>query len=221
MSKLRKFFAKNNQGLIFKWDHYFDIFEQHFTRFKGKNIVLLEIGVYHGGSLRMWQNYFGKSSKIFGVDIDPRCKKFELGNIRIIIGDQADPGFLKNLKKEIPKVDILIDDGGHRMEQQINTFEMLFDHVKENGIYLVEDLHTSYWKKFGGGYCDPGSFIEYSKNFIDKLNAWHSQDEELQADSFTESTGSLHFYDSVLVIEKTRRKKPFTVKSGKPTLKLK
>jgi hypothetical protein len=56
------------------------------------------------------------------------------------------------VKQTIPNVDILIDDGGHTMKQQIVTFEVLFDHVKQDGVYLVEDLHPSYWKEFGGGY---------------------------------------------------------------------
>ena len=60
--------------------------------------------------------------------------------------------FLKKLYAALPPLDILIDDGGHTMNQQITTFEVLFDKVKEDGIYLCEDLHTSYFKYFGGGY---------------------------------------------------------------------
>jgi hypothetical protein len=68
----------------------------------------------------------------------------------------------------------LIDDGGHTMKQQINTFEEFFTSIAENGVYLCEDVHTSYWSKYGGGYKKSGTFIEYSKNFIDYINAWHS-----------------------------------------------
>ena len=167
----------------------------------------------------MWQNYFGEKSIVYGIDIDKRCKQFEKDNIQIFIGDQEDKKFLSDLKLKLPKIDILIDDGGHTMKQQINTFEVMFDHVKDNGIYLVEDLHTSYWEKFGGGYHRPVSFVEYSKNFIDKLNAWHSESGDLVPDSFTKSASSLHFYDSVLVIEKKKREKPFTLKTGKPALR--
>ena len=62
---------------------------------------------------------------------------------------------------------ILIDDGGHTMEQQIVTFEELYDHINDGGIYLCEDVHTSYLEKFGGGYQKEGTFIEYSKKIID------------------------------------------------------
>jgi len=115
----------------------------------------------------MWSHYFGSNAKIYGIDVDPKCAQYDLGeNIEVIIGSQEDRNFLSNLKNLIPKIDILIDDGGHTMNQQITTYEELFPHIKEDGVYLCEDLHTSYWPKFGGGYKKEGTFIEYSKNFI-------------------------------------------------------
>lgn len=65
----------------------------------------------------MWKSYFGDKAKIFGIDIDPRCKKLEEENIKIFIGSQSDRKFLRELKELIPKIDILIDDGGHSMKQ--------------------------------------------------------------------------------------------------------
>jgi len=135
--------------------------------------------------------------------------------IEIFIGDQEDRIFLKELAERIPRIDILIDDGGHEMKQQINTFEVLFPHIDKNGVYLCEDMHTSYWPKFGGGYKKRSTFIEYSKNFIDSINAWHSvQPNRLSVTEFTRSVDSLHYYDSILVIEKRPIKKPFELKTG-------
>jgi hypothetical protein len=107
----------------------------------------------------MWKDYFGDKAVIFGIDIDPRCKQFEEENIKIFIGSQSDRNFLRDIKKTIPKIDVLIDDGGHTMNQQIVSYEELFDHIKEDGVYLCEDLHTSYWRSFGGGHKRRGSFI--------------------------------------------------------------
>jgi hypothetical protein len=108
-----------------------------------------------------------------------------------------------------PDIDILIDDGGHEMKQQIHTFEESFSCVTSNGIYLVEDLHTSYWAPWGGDLKREGTFIEYSKDFIDLLNAWHFEDKKaISHNSFTRTVNSLHFYDSVLVIEKRPIKPP-------------
>ena len=100
------------------------------------------------------------------------------------------------------------------MNQQIILFEELFGSVKKNGIYLCEDTHSSYWLVFGGGYKRRGSFIEYSKNFIDMLNAFHSEQSKYKINNFTKSVNSIHYYDSVLVIEKRKRKEPKAVVSG-------
>lgn len=215
ISSLEKYFKDNTGRILHKWDHYFDIYDRHFKRFQKDSLVVLEIGVSHGGSLQMWKKYFGKNVQIYGIDIDPRCKELEERNIKIYIGSQSDREFLRELKKTIPMVDILIDDGGHTMEQQIITFEELFDHIKNDGIYLIEDLHTSYWQQFGGGYQKENTFIEYSKNFIDYLNAFHSRDQNLQVNSFTKSVNSIHYYDSVLVIEKGKKEKPSHGRTGK------
>ena len=93
------------------------------------------------------------------------------------------------------------------MQQQIISYEELFDHIKENGVYLIEDLHTSYWDEFGGGYLRESTFIEYSKHFIDSLNAHYSKSDKLKVNNFTESVDSIHYYDSVLVIEKKKKGK--------------
>ncbi len=194
--------------------HYFDIYDRHFSRFRGQKIIILEIGVFQGGSLQMWKDYFGEKAIIYGVDIDPRCKQFEEDNIHIFIGSQSDRNFLRDICKTIPPIDILIDDGGHTMKQQIVSFEELFSHVKDNGVYLCEDIHTSYWRRYGGGYKRKGTFVEYSKNFIDALNAYHSAEKRHKVTDFTKTVGSVHFYDSIIVIEKQIRDKPHTEKKG-------
>ena len=209
MNELEKYFRNNNNRLINKWIHYFEIYDRHFNRFRNREIVILEIGVSQGGSIQMWKSYFGEKAKIYGIDIDPRCKEFEEDNIKILIGSQSDRKFLNEVKLQIPPIDILIDDGGHTMVQQKVSFEEIFDYIKEDGVYLCEDLHTSYWLKFAGGYKRKGTFIEYSKNFIDYLNAYHSEQKALKVNYFTKSVNSIHYYDSIIVIEKRKKEEPF------------
>jgi 23S rRNA U2552 (ribose-2'-O)-methylase RlmE/FtsJ len=217
MTDLELFFRTSEEHrLIHKFMHYFDIYDYHFSRYRNHEIVLLEIGVSHGGSLQMWKNYFGDKAKIYGIDIDPVCKNLEEENIEIFIGSQSDKLFLEEVKAKIPPIDILIDDGGHMMNQQIIAFETLFDHIKDNGIYLCEDLHSSYWVNMGGGYKRRGTFIEYSKNIIDYLNAYHSRQKSLTVNKYTKTINSLHYYDSVLVIEKSKHIKPHSQKTGNP-----
>ncbi len=172
MNDLEKYFTENTDRSIHKWQHYFDVYDRHFSRFRGTDVHVVEFGVSEGGSLQMWKEYFGPDCKIYGVDINPYCKELEEDCIEIFIGDQEDRQFLKSLARDIPRIDILIDDGGHRMQQQISTFEELFPHVSAHGAYLCEDMHTSYWKGWGGGgYKKHGTFIEYTKNLIDSINA--------------------------------------------------
>jgi len=218
MNDLEKYFTENTGRLIHKWQHYFEIYDRHFARFRNTDVCVLEFGVAQGGSLQMWKEYFGAKAKIIGVDINPHCKKFEEERIEIFIGDQEDRTFLKSLAKAIPRIDVLIDDGGHTMKQQINTFEELFAHIDVNGVYLCEDMHTAYWRSYGGGHRRSGSFIEYTKNFIDYINAWHSEQRSLRVTEFTKAVHSLHYYDSILAIEKRKMDKPFHHKTGSPSI---
>jgi 23S rRNA U2552 (ribose-2'-O)-methylase RlmE/FtsJ len=218
MNDLEKYFRENKGNLIHKWMHYFEVYDRYFSRFRNREVTILEIGIYQGGSLQMWKDYFGPAAMIYGVDINPRCKELEEERVRIFIGSQEDREFLRSLKKAVPRIDILIDDGGHTMKQQITTFEELYDHVDDQGVYLCEDLHTSYLKGWGGGYQKKDTFIEYSKNFIDYINAWHSETKNLTVSDFTRSTHSLHYHDSVLVIEKRPMGKPYDMKTGFPRI---
>ncbi len=216
MNDLEKYFKANTSNLIHKWMHYFEIYDRHFSKFRGTDVHVVEFGVSQGGSLQMWKEYFGPKAKIYGVDINPHCKKLEEEQIEIIIGDQESRDFLQTIAEAVPRIDILIDDGGHTMSQQINTFEELFYCIDKNGVYLCEDLHTSYWPEYGGDYRKEGTFIEYSKNFIDFLNAWHSRQSALIVSDFTTSAHSMHYYDSVLVIEKRPMEKPYHLQTGVP-----
>lgn len=215
---LRRYFENNPGRLLQKWLHYFEIYDHHFRRYRGKPVTIVEIGVFHGGSIQLWKDYFGPKAEIYGIDIDSRCKQFEEENVHILIGDQSDRNFLRKLREAIPRPDILIDDGGHLMHQQIATFEELYPHVADDGIFLCEDLHTSYWPDWGGGLRRPGTFIEYSKRLIDSLNGFYIKNvPQASPISITQSAHSLHYYDSMLVIEKrTREGVPKDKLTGKP-----
>lgn len=210
MNKLEEFFFnKEKKYPISKWHHYFNIYDKHLSKFINKSPVILEIGVYKGGSLEMWNDYFNNDCKIYGVDIDPECLNIDIPNAEIIIGDQGSADFWASVKKKITKPDIIIDDGGHRMDQQITTFTSMFNFLSKDGVYICEDMHTSYWHEFGGGHNNPSSFIEFTKHFIDAINAWHHKPTESSNDhgdlSFTQKTESVTFYDSVIVIEKREK----------------
>lgn len=218
MSELKEYFYKNDSNLIEKWDHYFDVYSDVFEKFRDKPIILLEIGVNHGGSLKMWKNYFHPDSLIIGVDINPECKKFEENNVKIYIGSQSDRSFLNDLKIQIPKVDILIDDGGHTMNQQITSFECLFEHINNNGIYICEDVNTSYWPNWGGGHQISSTFIEYMKKKVDSINAWYSKEPNFKLDIYSYSISSIAFYPGLVIIKKGIVTIPKSIRTGAPRI---
>ena len=123
---LERLFHEHQGRLMQKWAHYFGVYDEHVSRFRGTDVTIVEFGVNHGGSLQLWRKYFGPKARIYGVDINPHCKSLEEDGVEIFIGDQADRGFLRSIAQRVPRIDILIDDGGHTMAQQIATFEELF-----------------------------------------------------------------------------------------------
>ena len=215
---LRRYFRDTDGRLIHKWHHYFDIYHRHLRPYRGKPVTIVEFGVFHGGSLQMWKDYFGPRARIYGVDIDPRCRDFAEPQVEILIGDQEDRAFLKELVAKVGPIDVVIEDGGHTMAQQLATFEELWPAVTDGGVFLIEDLHTSYWDEYGGGHRRPGTFVEFAKGLIDQQHAWHSREPEtLAVDDYTRSIRGMHVYDSVMIFDKGEVRRPVHEKRGNPS----
>jgi hypothetical protein len=196
-------FLTNEQRLIHKWKHYFPAYERHFGGFVNKDVTFLEIGCGQGGSLQMWKRFLGPHARIIGIDINPACAAFAEDQIEVRIGDQSDPLFLRSIVEEFGAPDVVLDDGSHVMSHIQASFAVLYPQVGRNGVYFVEDLHTAYWAEYEGGLTRQGSFIEYCKHLIDELNADHTRG-AMEPTPFTQSTLSMHFYDSIVVFEKGR-----------------
>lgn len=161
---------------------------------------MLEIGIYSGGSLEMWRDFFGPASKIYGVDIDPRCKAYESDSVRVFIGDQSDRDFWTRFRQEVPVLDIVIDDGGHVPGQQIVSLEELLPNLRPGGVYVCEDLHEPF-----------NEFSAYVCGLAQDLNSarikYNSEDNERCSVSETNPLQSaiagIHFYPYMAVVEKT------------------
>jgi cephalosporin hydroxylase len=184
-----------------KWRHYFDVYDQYFSRYRGTQVRILEIGIWNGGSLQMWKDYFGSLAEVVGMDIDERCKEFEEDQITVIIGDQTDVSLLESLGE----FDIILDDGGHTMSQQTVSFNTLYSHVKPDGIYMVEDTHTSYMPQF---IDSEPTFMDFTKTLVDKLHAHYPSG---QIGPFARTTNAIHYYDSIVVFEKSEKIQPQSV----------
>ena len=208
------FFTNRERDDINKWSNYFEIYERYFSAFRNKSVRFLEIGVDRGGSSEMWKYYFGNDSVIVGVDINPECKKFEnLEQKRFVeIGDQGDPEFLKYLVDKYGRFDIILDDGSHFFHHQIKTLELLWDSLTDNGVYLVEDVHTSYYPGYHGWRLDKNNFMEYSKTLTDDVNRWHCLD-FVEGNSMADLY-AVHYYSGIVIFEKKKKSIPYTCRSG-------
>eukprot|EP00957_Ditylum_brightwellii_P148862 11332801-Ditylum_brightwellii.AAC.1 len=126
---------------------YFEGYHNHWHRYIGKKVVFMEIGVQSGGKIPLLRQYFGDGLTYIGVDINPSCKMFESADwIHIEIGDSGDPEYLRQLQEKYPHVDIFLDDGGHVMDQQRTALRYMLPHVQPDGVYMCEDLSTSWGK---------------------------------------------------------------------------
>jgi hypothetical protein len=193
---LEDFFWDREEGRgIWKWAHYFEVYHRHFARFVGTPVTIIEIGIYSGGSLEMWRNYFGSLSTVYGIDIKSECKTYEDENVKVLIGDQADRGFWKSVREKVPTFDIVIDDGGHTHEQQMVTLEETLPYLSPGGVYLCEDIHNTH-----------NRFAAYVHGLGYHLNGVNSRGHDFSRSTrscFQREVHSIHLYPYLAVIEKT------------------
>lgn len=112
-----------------------------------KMTVLVELGVYEGGSMRLWGRHFAHpGTRIIGIDIDlSHCpdKNYFEPNVELYQGDQADPALTEHLEPTYG-ADVVIDDASHFSSKTIASFHTWWPHVRPGGLYVVEDTHCSY-----------------------------------------------------------------------------
>jgi hypothetical protein len=197
---LEEFFDNQKEGRgIWKWRHYFEIYDRHFRAFRDRPVHFLEIGIYSGGSLSMWSQYFGLEAQIYGVDIEPACKGYETDTTKIFIGDQSDRAFWKDFRETVPLLDIVVDDGGHTPLQQRVSLEELLPHLRPGGVYLCEDI-TGNTNEFAFHVHQLAhqlnAFDNVAQDMNDNERRLVSKSTELQS-----AIHSVHLYPFVAVIE--------------------
>jgi SAM-dependent methyltransferase len=203
----KDYFLQNDKHLADKWETYLDVYSRLFVPYEDKPVRILEIGVFNGGTLDVLAAYFKNATEIIGVDIDPKCGElvFTDPHIRVVVADikeaEIDGDF-----------DVIIDDGSHICNDVIKTFAAYFPRLNCGGLYIIEDLHTSYWHSFGGGLHTPASSMSFLKRLIDYINQEHwrvsanpiGHVEDLYNVSFTglDEIHSIEFSNSLCVIRK-------------------
>lgn len=210
LRRLAVVFGTDKEGAHFYAGHY----QHHFQHMRRRDINLLEIGIggYQnpkagGQSLRMWKAYFTKG-KIFGIDIHKK-RYHDEKRIKTFKGSQTDDDFLKSVAEEIGGIDIVIDDGSHRNTHVIKTFKTLFPLLKHDGIYVIEDLQTSYWEEMKGTVWDgskdldaPFTSMNFLKRLVDGLNYEEFSHDDYAPTYFDRNIISVHFYHNLAFIYK-------------------
>jgi len=199
--EMLRLFAGNKGKVVHKWHHYIPLYDKYFSQYRGTKVRMLEIGVSKGGSLAMWRKYFGEDAVLYGIDIDPSCAAFDGDEGQIRIGSQDDKQFLESIVSEMGGIDIVLDDGSHIMKHIKSSLKILFPLLEVGGTYFIEDLHTCYWKKCGGGYRSKQNFFQIVGDLIDDMHHWY-HDARFNYSDISPEVKGIHIHDSIVVLEK-------------------
>ena len=194
--------SKNISGFI-------QLYEKYFSSLRDSKINILEIGIENGDSLRIWREYFSKAN-ICGVDIDK--KNFKIDNVDIQHGDQSNNVFLLSLINIYKNFDIIIDDGSHQAKHIISSFNFLFPYLNDNGIYIIEDLQTSYFPRYGGSRINLNkkqSSMNFVKSLADSINYEKNNRPFFKKNKFDGLIKSIHFHQNIAFIYKGQSIKYF------------
>lgn len=122
--------------------NYLQYYERFFAPIKDHTLDIMEIGIWEGASLKLWQEYF-PNARIYGVDNQP-MSQWEDKRIQTYVCDQGSVDQLTSLADAIAPMSIIIDDGSHEGIHQWTSFNTLFPTLKPGGMYIIEDLLCSY-----------------------------------------------------------------------------
>lgn len=219
---LAELYASHQGKVSDKWTVYLNVYEELFRSYRSSRLRLLEIGIQNGGSLEIWSRYFRNATVLVGCDINVACTQLKYGDprIHVVVADANTDEAERAIAGHSSRFDLIIDDGSHRSSDIIRSFVRYFPRLAQGGIFVVEDLHCSYWQEFEGGLVDPWSSMSFLKRLADVINHEHWGTLYRRAEvlcSFENRYGaaldeenlaqihSIEFYNSVCVIRKRAR----------------
>ncbi|MCZ8531379.1 hypothetical protein [Alteromonas sp. PRIM-21] len=186
-TKLEKLAQRYNTDKGKHWHNYTPYYEDLLNQKRDRTFSMIEIGVggttyagSPGASISMWSEYL-PFCDLHGIDIDISCAKLSLPNTTIHIGDQEDKDFLNEVFSRLKfPLEVVIDDGSHINSKTIKTFNILFKKIAPGGIYIIEDTHCTYEKKFDNNRDEFDKFLLKVMRSIDtdgqKLTEHNMQD---------------------------------------------
>jgi O-antigen biosynthesis protein len=172
---LSQIYGEHSGRVSDKWGSYLEAYEQLLQARRDSVESVLEIGVQNGGSLEVWAKYFPKAHRIVGCDIEPKCGSLSFADDRIsvVVGDATTAETREKIRRISHSFDLIIDDGSHKSSEIIKCFPQYFGLLNEGGLYVVEDLHCSYWTSHDGGLSRPFSAMDFLKALADLPNFEH------------------------------------------------
>jgi len=192
-------------GVHFYTPHY----ERHLAHLRDESFVLLEIGVggsarsgQGGASVRMWRRYFPRA-QIVGLDVED--KSFvDRPRLATVVGDRTDEAVLRSVVDRFGAPLVVVDDGSHRPDDIVATFEILFPQLPDGAVYAIEDTQTSYWPEFGGSVDrdSPDTTMAFVKRLVDGLNHEEFLDPDYEPTYTDTQVRAVHCYHNLVVVEK-------------------
>jgi hypothetical protein len=178
------------------------VYAKHLEHFRYDTFCMLEIGVAHGQSLALWDEYFPKAT-YYGVDIE----SYAVNGENLIQADQSADADLQKLIDEIPECKFILDDGSHVPAHQIFTFEKLFKNLlKPGGTYIIEDVETSYWKREETVYGYPVGDDDVVSYFASKVHLVNDHYNRMKNDM---DIASITFGRNAIIITKKTMEERF------------
>ncbi|MGH8687844.1 MAG: hypothetical protein ACREVQ_09070 [Burkholderiales bacterium] len=191
-------------------DHeYTPVYEALMRAHRSRPVRMLEVGVggyqetLGGESLRTWESYF-RRGRIYGIDLLDKTK-LTGGRVQVFQCSQVDGARLGGIAREHGPFDFIIDDGSHLNAHQIQTFALLWPHLKDGGTYIVEDVQTSYWPSYGGGVLGTAAYENSCMHRFKELADSVNLPEFLAAPPpgrVDPSIGSIAFHHNLIVLTK-------------------
>lgn len=172
---LEQLYAEHTGKVSDKLSLYLSEYDRLFLPYRNRPVRILEIGIQNGGSLEIWSKFFPQATRIIGCDIDPACAKLRYDDpkISVVVGNATSEETARQVLALSSGFDIIIDDGSHVSEEIVKAFARYFPHLADDGLFVAEDLHCSYWKQFQGGLLYPYSSMAFFKRLADIANHEH------------------------------------------------
>ncbi len=173
---LTQYCMQDHEKTLDRWSFYIRVYDEVLAPYRPEALRLLEVGVQNGGSLAMWAQYFSAATTLVGCDIDAACAELHYDDprIHVVVGDANADETTARIDAISPGgFDLVIDDGSHRSSDIVRSFLRYFPRLSDDGLFVAEDLHCSYWAEYEGGIFDPWSAMSFFKRLADIVNHEH------------------------------------------------